>query len=124
MIHDALKEANIDLSKCYVVPVANDENNARWVAYLKSMVPEFHVLYTGNNFVKHLALSQNSQIKVKSPNFAKKDDYNGSNIRRLVSSGGQWKRLVPSAVAKVIEQVNGIERIKVLVDSDTNPQRW
>ena len=27
-------------------------------------------------------------------------------------------------VAKVIERVNGIERMKVLAGSDTNPQRW
>ena len=42
----------------------------------------------------------------------------------LLHTGGHWKRLVPPAVAKIIEQVNGIERLKVLVDSDTNPQRW
>jgi nicotinamide-nucleotide adenylyltransferase len=124
MIHEALKEARIDLSKCYVIPVANDENNARWIAYLRSMVPAFEVLYTGNNFVKHLALSQDSRLKVKSPKFAKKEEYNGTNIRRLMLAGEQWKRLVPPAVAKVIEQVNGIERMRVISGSDSNPQRW
>jgi nicotinamide-nucleotide adenylyltransferase len=124
MIHEALKEAKIDLAKCYVIPVPNDENNARWIAYLRSMLPPFDVLYSGNDYVKQLALSQDRNITVKSPKFAKKEEYNGTNIRRLMLAGGQWKKLVPPAVARVIEQVNGIERMKVLAGSDSNPQRW
>lgn len=123
MIHEALKEAKIDLSKCYVIPLVNDENNARWIAYLRSMVPPFDVLYTGNHFVRHLALSQD-RIAVKSPKFSKKQEYNGTNIRRLILSGNKWKRLVPAAVARVIDQIGGIERMNVLTSSDTNPQRW
>ncbi len=88
------------------------------------MAPPFDVLYSGNDFVKHLALYQDSRLRVKSPRFAKKEEYNGTNIRRLILAGSQWKHLVPPAVAKVIEQVNGIERLKVLAGSDSNPQRW
>jgi nicotinamide-nucleotide adenylyltransferase len=124
MIQEALKEAGLDLSKCYVIPVANDENNARWVAYLRSMTPPFHVLYSGNDYVKHLVLSQDSKLKVKSPRFSKKKEYNGTNIRRLMLAGSGWKKLVPPAVARVIGQANGIERMKVLAGSDTVPQRW
>ncbi|HEX7033280.1 MAG TPA: nicotinamide-nucleotide adenylyltransferase [Nitrososphaera sp.] len=124
MIHEALKEAKVDLSKCHVMPLANDENNARWIAYLRSMVPPFDVLYTGNDFVKHLALSQDRVIAVKSPKFSRKREYNGTNIRRLMLSGNKWRLLVPHAVAKVIDQIGGVERMKVLAGSDTNPQRW
>jgi nicotinamide-nucleotide adenylyltransferase len=124
MIHEALKEAKTDLSRCYVIPVANDENNARWVAYLRSMAPPFEVLYSGNEFVKHLALSQDPRLKFKSPRFAKREEYNGTNIRRLMLASDKWKNLVPPAVAKMIEQVNGVERITMLAGSDSNPQRW
>src|SRR3954463_12223674 len=64
MIHEALKEAEIGLSKCYIIPVANDENNARWIAHLESMVPPFDLLYSGNEFVRHLALSPDN-VSVK-----------------------------------------------------------
>src|ERR671922_1103006 len=46
MIHAALSESKIDLGRCYIIPVVNDENNARWFAHLKSMVPYFDVLYS------------------------------------------------------------------------------
>jgi len=124
MIHEALKEAKMNLTKCYVIPVANDENNARWIAHIRSMVPPFDMLYSGNDFVKHLVFSQDRSIKVKRPRFAKKKVYNGTNVRHTMLADKQWKQLVPPAVARMIEQFNGIERMRVLAGSDSNPQRW
>ncbi len=124
MIHEALKEAGIDLSRCYIIPVANDENNARWLAYLRSMAPPFDVLYSGNDFVKYLARSQDSAIAIEAPLFAQVNEYNGTNIRHLMQDGKPWEHLVPPAVAKVIQQVGGIVRINLLTRSDSNPQRW
>ncbi|MDW0122264.1 MAG: nicotinamide-nucleotide adenylyltransferase, partial [Nitrososphaeraceae archaeon] len=103
MIHEALKEAGVDLSRCYIIPVANDENNARWLAYIRSMVPPFDVLYSGNDFVKYLARSQDSSIVIEDPMFAEINEYNGTNIRRLMQEGKPWEHLVPPAVAKVIQ---------------------
>lgn len=124
MIHEALKEAGVDLSRCYIIPVANDENNARWLAYIRSMVPPFDVLYSGNDFVKYLARSQDSSIVIEDPMFAEINEYNGTNIRRLMQEGKPWEHLVPPAVAKVIQQVGGIVRINMLARSDSNPKRW
>ena len=124
MIHEALKEAGVDLSRCYIIPVANDENNARWLAYIRSMVPPFDVLYSGNDFVKYLARSQDSSIVIEDPMFAEINEYNGTNIRRLMQEGKPWEHLVPPAVTKVIQQVGGIVRINMLARSDSNPQRW
>ena len=45
MIHVALSESKIDLTRCYVIPIVNDENNARWFAHLKSMVPSLHLIF-------------------------------------------------------------------------------
>lgn len=126
MIHAALSGGGADLSKCFMIPLPNDDNNARWLAYLRSMVPAFGVLYSGNDFVKHLALSQDPRIELRRPNFAKKTQFNGSTIRRLIVAGKPWKHLVPKAVARQIEHVGGIERIRLLAatSSDSQPQKW
>ncbi|MDQ3888762.1 MAG: nicotinamide-nucleotide adenylyltransferase [Thermoproteota archaeon] len=124
MIHEALKETGIDLSRCYIIPVANDENNARWLAYLRSMVPPFDVLYSGNDFVKYLARSQDSRIAIEEPVFEETNQYNGTNIRHLMQDGKPWEHLVPTSVAKVIQQVGGTIRINMLARSDSSPQRW
>ena len=124
MIHEALKEVGINLSRCYIIPVANDENNARWLAYLRSMVPPFDVLYSGNEFVKYLARSQDSRIAIEEPMFEETNQYNGTNIRHLMQNGEPWEHLVPVSVAKVIQQVGGTVRINMLARSDSSPQRW
>lgn len=124
MIHNALVEAGVDLSKCYIIPYHNDENNARWLGYLRSQVPTFDAIYSGNQFVGHLASALDRKLAVRKPKFEEKEEYNATNIRRLIASGGPWRSLVPPAVAKVIQKVNGVERIKVLAKSDTNPARW
>ena len=126
MVHAALVEAGLSLSKCYIVPIANDENNARWLANLRSMLPQFGYIYTGNTYVAHLAHIQDPAIRIRRPKFESKKDYNGTNIRRLVVAGGKWKALVPPAVAREIESVDGVERIKLLASSgsESSPQSW
>ena len=50
-IHDSLAEAKIDLKRVYIVPILNLENNAIWVQHLRSMLPKFDTIYSGNKFV-------------------------------------------------------------------------
>jgi nicotinamide-nucleotide adenylyltransferase len=125
MIHAALSSEphEIDLTKCYIIPIVNDENNARWFGHLKSMVPPFHVLYSGNEFVADLA---SREVKIKKPAFLKKDEYNGTNIRKQIATMQQrnWKTLVPNAVCTIIEEIDGVKRIEMLLGSDSYPQQW
>lgn len=125
MIHAASKEAGLDLAKCFIIPVANDENNARWLAGLRSQVPAFDAIYSGNEFVDYLAKAQDPSLAVRKPKFANKEECNGSNIRTLIASDRQkWKHLVPLAVARVMGEVGGVERIKMLARADAAPHRW
>jgi len=113
MIHAALVESKIDLTKCHIVPVVNDENNARWFGHLKSMVPYFDILYSGNEFVTNLVSGQTEILK---PRFSRRKEYNGTNIRKLMSGSHRWKKLVPDAVAGIIEQIDGVTRIRFLLN--------
>jgi nicotinamide-nucleotide adenylyltransferase len=135
MIHAALSsEPNeIDLAKCYIIPIVNDENNARWFGHLKSMVPPYHVIYSGNEFVASLA---SREVKIKKPSFLKKDEYNGTNIRKQIAMTTttktmykqqhqkNWKSLVPNAVCRIIEEIDGVKRIEMLLGTDSYPQQW
>ena len=145
MIHAALaSEPNdIDLGKCYIIPIVNDENNASWFGHIKSMVPPFHVLYTGNEFVASLA---ERDVEIKKPSFLKKEEYNGTNIRKQMAAAAaartmqqqdnnqqqqeqqqkqqNWRNLVPNAVCTIIEEIDGVKRIEMLLGSDSYPQQW
>ena len=40
--------------------------------------------------------------------------YSGTEIRKRMASGQAWKDLVPPAVVKVIDEIDGVGRIKAL----------
>ncbi|MFL6365297.1 MAG: nicotinamide-nucleotide adenylyltransferase, partial [Nitrososphaeraceae archaeon] len=86
-------------------------------------VPIFHVLYSGNDFVAGLA---SREVKIKKPSFLKKDEYNGTNIRKQIATMQQqnWKSLLPNAVCTIIEEIGGVKRIEILAGSDSYPQQW
>jgi nicotinamide-nucleotide adenylyltransferase len=111
MIHSALLDSGIAAGRFYIIPIINDENNSTWYAHLRSLVPEFHVLYTGNEFVKCLV---KTAVDIQTPIFERKRTYNGTKIRNLISRELPWRHLVPSSVAILIEKMDGINRIRSL----------
>jgi len=122
MIHEALKEGKIDLARCYIAAIVNDENNARWIGHLKSFLPPFDILYTGNAYVAMLV--KGSGIKVRDVKFYDREKYNATRIRQLMLKGGNWQELVPRSVAQIIMKVDGIKRMKMISKSESRPQEW
>jgi nicotinamide-nucleotide adenylyltransferase len=122
MIHEALKESQVDLARCFIASIVNDENNARWTGHLKSFLPPFDVVYTGNPYVK--MLMKDSSARIRDVRFYDKGRYNASRIRKLMVEDGDWESLVPKSVVKVIKSIDGIRRIKITSKSDSKPQQW
>ena len=122
MIHEALKGGKIDLARCYVAAVVNDENNAKWIGHLRSFLPPFDVVYTGNAYVS--MLMEESGIRVRDVKFYDREKYNATRIRQLMLEGKNWHELVPRSVAQIIRKIDGIKRIKVISKSESKPQEW
>ncbi|MFQ5920951.1 MAG: nicotinamide-nucleotide adenylyltransferase [Nitrososphaerales archaeon] len=122
MIHQALAEAKIDLAKCHIAAVVNDENNARWFAHLRSFLPPFDVVYTGNAYVA--MLMKDAGIEVRDVKFHERDKYNATRIRQLMLKEGNWQELVPKSVAKIIDNIQGVKRMRVISKSESRPQEW
>ena len=116
MIHEALVQENVSLGKVYIIPIQNSENNSIWVQHLKSMVPKFKYLYTGNAFVKGLVINDEN-ILIKNPDFVDKVNYNGTHIRRCIIGNKNWKKFVPNSVYRMIIHMNGISRLKMLYET-------
>ncbi|RDJ30921.1 MAG: nicotinamide-nucleotide adenylyltransferase [Crenarchaeota archaeon] len=122
MIHESLKEEHFDLSKCYVLAIENQFNIATWASYLRSSLPKFDRVYSGNDYVRMLL--SDSGLEVIKPNFLNREKYNATSIRKLISENSDWKQLVPKAVADNIIKFNGIQRIQTILTSDTKPTEY
>ena len=43
-----------------------------------------------------------------------REEYSGTEIRRRMLAGENWKKLVPKAVVEVIGEIKGVERLKAV----------
>ncbi len=122
MIHKTLKENNFDLSRCYIIAIENQFNVSTWASYLKSSLPHFDKVYSGNDYVEML-LADFGYVVVP-PKFFDREQYNATKIRQMIANDGQWEKLVPSSVVEIIKKINGVKRIKTIFKTDTKPQEY
>ncbi|MDI3485713.1 MAG: nicotinamide-nucleotide adenylyltransferase [Methanolobus sp.] len=113
MIKHALEDAGI---KHYAIPLEDLQRNAVWVSHIISMTPPFDVVYSNNPLV--VRLFQESGILVEQPPMYQREGYSGSEIRKRMLRGEDWKSLVPAAVIDVIDEIDGVNRLKSVSKSD------
>jgi nicotinamide-nucleotide adenylyltransferase len=49
-----------------------------------------------------------------------RDAVSATHIRKLMAEGGDWASLLPPSVAKFIEEISGVERVRVARSSGTS----
>lgn len=121
MIRDSLRDDGMDMSSCFITSLENRPDVATWVSYVQSMLPPFDSVYTGNPYVA--MLFDACRIPVRRPALVRRDLYTSTNIRNIMAGGGDWQPLVPGAVARIIDRIDGIKRLGVIYGSDTDPSK-
>lgn len=121
MIHNSIKESEIDLNRCFVVSIENQFNIATWASYLKSALPHFDKVYSGNDYVSMLLAD--SGITVVKPEFLAREQFNATKIRSMIISDENWKESVPNAVYDFLTKIDAKNRLTVISKSDTNPTK-
>lgn len=112
MLTKTLAENNIDPAKYYIIPIQDIQMNAVWVSHIKMLTPPFGKVFSGNTLVQRLF--EEESYNVAKPPLFKREKLSGTEVRRRMLSTENWKKLVPSSTAKIIEKINGIERIQQL----------
>lgn len=110
MISRSLKEEK--LNNVSIVPIVDINRYAVWVSHVVSLVPPFNVVYSNNPLTRRLFSEAGYQVRA-SPIF-NREVYSGTEIRRRMLAGERWEHLVPKAVAKVVREINGLERMRDL----------
>ncbi|RBQ22571.1 Nicotinamide-nucleotide adenylyltransferase [Candidatus Methanobinarius endosymbioticus] len=112
MITKTLSENNVNSAKYYIIPIQDIQMNAVWVSHLKMLTPPFKKIFSGNPLVQRLFEEEN--YKIAKPPLFEREKLSGTEVRRRMIADENWKKLVPSSTANIIEEINGIERIKHL----------
>jgi len=100
----------------YVVPLEDINRNAVWVSHVTSMCPAFDVAYSNNPLV--VRLFEEAGIEVRQSPMFERDRLEGSEIRDRIIEGESWQDRVPAPVVDVIEEVNGVQRLRQVAASD------
>jgi nicotinamide-nucleotide adenylyltransferase len=102
----------------YVVPIEDLERNAVWVSHVRSMCPQFDVAYSNNPLV--VRLFREAGVEVRGSPMFRRDVLEGTELRSRMRAGDDWRAHVPDPVVDVIEEVDGVERMRAVADTDAN----
>jgi nicotinamide-nucleotide adenylyltransferase len=116
MIRRALKEAKIDDSRLWVVPVPDVHLHMLWVSALEGYTPRFDVVFSNEPLTRRLFTE--AGYKVKSIRFFERKLYTSTLIREKMLKDESWTTLVPKSVADFIAEIDGVNRLRDLNRTD------
>jgi nicotinamide-nucleotide adenylyltransferase len=116
MIRRALQEAGVDYSKLWIVPVPDVHLHMLWVSALEGYTPKFGVVFSNEPLTKRLF--KEAGYKVKDIPFFDREQYVSTIIREKMLQGDSWTNLVPKSVAKFINDIDGVNRLRDLARTD------
>ena len=116
MVKAALDEAEISTEKWMAVPIADTEAHALWPAMLKMTLPPFDIVFTNDGLTTRLLREQG--IKVEAVPYLERASYSATNVRSRILEMMEWEKLVPEAVAFIIRDVGGVERVRSMIHKD------
>ena len=115
MVAKSLKDSDL---VTYAVPIEDLDRNSVWVSHVQSMSPAFDVAYSNNPLV--IQLFREAGVEVRQSPMFNRDVLEGTEIREKMVADEGWRSLVPGAVGEVIDEIDGIERIQRVSDTDSN----
>jgi nicotinamide-nucleotide adenylyltransferase len=116
MIRRALKEAEVDSSRVWIVPVPDVHLHMLWVSALEGYTPSFNVVYSNEPLTRRLFTE--AGYKVKGLRFYQRKVYTSTLIREKMLKDKSWASLVPESVAKFIIEIDGVNRLRDLNRTD------
>ncbi|MEM4561986.1 MAG: nicotinate-nucleotide adenylyltransferase, partial [Desulfurococcaceae archaeon] len=72
--------------------------------------PRVEAVFSNNELVR--TLFENYGLRVHSTPLL--ENVSGTLVRTLMATGGDWKSKLPPGTARVVEEINGVERVRVL----------
>ncbi len=110
MIDETLKASGLSREQYMLIPVPDIRKPLAWTTFVLGMVPKVDAVATGNPHVEYLYKwlgVDTVRIELYNPQL-----YSGTVIRRLMTVSDTWRERVPETVAKYIDRIGGVERVK------------
>lgn len=116
MIQRTLEAEGVD--GWQVIPIPDVDIHSQWVTHLLSRVPPFQAVFSHEPLTRQLF--HDAGIRVLEKPLLNRDKLSGTEIRRRILEGGNWRELLPSHVAEFIEEIDGVARVKAVASAESH----
>jgi nicotinamide-nucleotide adenylyltransferase len=118
MIYRSLNADNrADTERILLIPVPDVDIHSLWTHQIDLLVPTYSVVFTNDPFTT--LLFKERSIKVIQPELYRREELSATEVRHRIANNGDWRKLVTPQTTKVIESIDGVERIKTLLTNHT-----
>lgn len=113
MIRETTKEElKTDYQKIILIPVPDLGIHRLWTYNMDLLVPRYDIIFTNDLFTE--ILFKERKINVINPQLINRQVLSATEVRCRIAQDKQWQELVSKQTASLINEINGIERIKAL----------
>jgi nicotinamide-nucleotide adenylyltransferase len=117
MVRRALQDAGVNNGKLWIVPVPDVHLHMLWVSAVEGYTPKFNMVFSNEPMTRRLFMEAGYPVR-DIPLFDRKI-YMSTLVReKMVKDDEDWKRLVPKSVADFILEIDGVNRVKDLAQTD------
>ena len=116
MLRETIADERLPLERFIILPVPDIEYNSLWVSYLETLLPPFQAVASRNPLVQRLFAERGYSIL--EPPLYQRGLMSGIRIRKMMLEDKGWEDLVPKRVVEIVREINGIERIRKVVQTD------
>lgn len=117
MIRAALDAAEIPTERYIIIPISDAPAHRVWVSAVESQTPRFDVVYSNQPLTRRLLIEAGYEVR-HIPMF-QRGKYEASEIRRRILEEEGWNDLVPTEVHRIVQEIDGENRIRDLAKTDS-----
>jgi len=99
-------------SRIKIVPIPDINNNPKWPAHVRSIVPHFDTLFIGNDGIVKELFEKYDDVPLKK--IKEEIPVCATKIREAIRNNEEWKKYLPKEVVGYIGEIDGINRVTKL----------
>ena len=103
--HETLKKISI-----FDIPDLND--HSKWVNSIDEIIPNYDIVFSNDDFTH--SLYEKNDKKIIPVVLKLRENFSGTNIRRLIQTNGNWGDLVPNGTKNILLEIDAKNRLKNL----------
>lgn len=118
MIKESLDSDKVDAGRILIIPVPDVEVHSLWTGQVDMLVPKYDIVFANDSFT--LMLFREKGVKTVEAPLIDRNEMQATEVRKKMATGEKWESLVPAPVARIIKEINGVERVRAIAEHNHN----